>query len=290
MHTSPFNLGRSEVAAVIPRQDDSEGHACAVPLWPSERPGRGFFLSESERSLTACLCLVSDSLEQLVVPGDVLVVQGHTAVGQVGVANGPLGQLLLVAATPKSIWQHSTEAHKFRNAWPPGDVPELWKVRTLSVRRQRDLCIAETLLYVETGTGRFKIAGEITEDLAIVVFDTEAVEIWQSPTELRQGLRGDLVNDVLEDMTMESKKSVQSTTSRQPHEHQNSALSCASWNCLDVGGCTGIVEVRLCLHICSDRLLAEIPVQTCLRREELRPRRATEEGGGAGVSMDASSS
>jgi len=55
MHTSPFNLGRSEVAAVIPRQDDSEGHACAVPLWPSERPGRGFFLSESERSLTACL-------------------------------------------------------------------------------------------------------------------------------------------------------------------------------------------------------------------------------------------
>jgi len=206
MHTSPFNLGCSEVAAVIPRQDDSEGHACAVPLWPSERPGRGFFLSESERSLTACLCLVSDSLEQLVVPGDVLVVQGHTAVGQVGVANGPLGQLLLVAATPKSIWQHSTEAHKFRNAWPPGDVPELWKVRTLSVRRQRDLCIAETLLYVETGTGRFKIAGEITEDLAIVVFDTEAVEIWQSPTELRQGLRGDLVNDVLEDMTMESKK------------------------------------------------------------------------------------
>jgi len=207
VNISLFNRGSSEVAAVIPRQDDSEGHACTIPSWPSQRPGRGFFRSEPSReSTTSCLCLVSDSLEQLVVPGDVLVVQGHTAVGQVGVANGPLGQLLLVAATPKSIWQHSAEAHKFRTAWPPGDVPELWKVRTLSVRRQRDLCIAEMLLYVETGTGRFKIAGEITEDLAIAVFDSEAVELWQSPTELRQGLRRDLVADVLEEMNMEAKK------------------------------------------------------------------------------------
>lgn len=112
-----------------------------------------------------------------------------------------MGHVLLVVQPPSNIWRHSPEAHELQAAWPPGDVPELWLLRTLeSTRAEEGLHESTMMLYVERGTGKLMLIGEITADGGLALSEHEAVELWQSPAELRSSLRVDLMAEAVVQM------------------------------------------------------------------------------------------
>eukprot|EP00404_Azadinium_spinosum_P060334 CAMPEP_0180711860 /NCGR_PEP_ID=MMETSP1038_2-20121128/11076_1 /TAXON_ID=632150 /ORGANISM="Azadinium spinosum, Strain 3D9" /LENGTH=224 /DNA_ID=CAMNT_0022744111 /DNA_START=73 /DNA_END=744 /DNA_ORIENTATION=+ len=130
------------------------------------------------------MCLVGNLLDQLLAPGDVLVVRGQGRLSEIGAAGGFLGHVLLLQAV-----------------WPPGGCEQLWRVITVeSTRRERGLHQAEMLVYVEPRSCRLILVGEISQDDELNILDHEAMEVWQSPIELRAQLRLDLVAAVLVDM------------------------------------------------------------------------------------------
>eukprot|EP00747_Dinoflagellata_sp_TGD_P164645 gnl/TRDRNA2_/TRDRNA2_184871_c0_seq1.p1 gnl/TRDRNA2_/TRDRNA2_184871_c0~~gnl/TRDRNA2_/TRDRNA2_184871_c0_seq1.p1 ORF type:complete len:424 (-),score=79.10 gnl/TRDRNA2_/TRDRNA2_184871_c0_seq1:112-1383(-) len=160
----------------------------------------------SPRPPCISLVLVGDALELIMAPGDVLAVKGGGRLTEIGTAHGFMGHVLLVLSPPISVHRNSPGAKRFEAVWPESpEVTELWRVRTLeSTRCELGLHEAEMVLYVERSTGYLTLVGELTrsaegiEDL--VQTEHEVVELWQSPSELRSGLRTDLMIKVLKDM------------------------------------------------------------------------------------------
>jgi len=147
------------------------------------------------------LCLVGDALELMMAPGDVLNVKSSGRLNEIGTAHGFMGHVLLVLSAPISILRASGEGHFLQEAWPPGDVEEIWKVRTLeSTRAEEGLHEADLLLYVDQSTGQLLLLGEVQIDNTLVLMENEQVELWQSPAELRAQIRVDLMQKVLMEM------------------------------------------------------------------------------------------
>merc|ERR1719478_1581872 len=144
------------------------------------------------------LCLVGDSLELMMAPGDVLAVKGQGRLTEIGTAHGMLGHVLLVLSPPNNVIRNSDEGLSLQAVWPSPEVEEIWRVRSLeSTRSEQGLQEAEMLLYVERTTGQLILIGELQHDGTLVITEHEAVELWQSPAELRSQIRIDLMGRVL---------------------------------------------------------------------------------------------
>jgi len=115
-----------------------------------------------------------------------------------------MGHVLLVIAPPRSVMAGSDEANTFEAAWPHGDVRELWVVRTVeSTRREKaGLHEVDTLLYVQPGIRRLIMVGEYISDRhELSVSEQVAVDLWQSPPELRPHLSPSIMAQVVTEMT-----------------------------------------------------------------------------------------
>eukprot|EP00747_Dinoflagellata_sp_TGD_P143085 gnl/TRDRNA2_/TRDRNA2_176335_c0_seq4.p1 gnl/TRDRNA2_/TRDRNA2_176335_c0~~gnl/TRDRNA2_/TRDRNA2_176335_c0_seq4.p1 ORF type:complete len:605 (+),score=66.82 gnl/TRDRNA2_/TRDRNA2_176335_c0_seq4:79-1893(+) len=141
------------------------------------------------------------------VPGDVLYVKGSGYLGQLGAAGGFMGHVMLAVAPPRQILPGSSEAQELSAVWPRGDAPVVWMVRTVeSTRGQAGLYESDVLLYAEPIAGKLFLIGEISasgQELSPV--DMEAVELLQSPKELRSMIRGEVVSEVLREMQLHAR-------------------------------------------------------------------------------------
>jgi len=145
--------------------------------------------------------LSGDLLDLVIAPGDVLLVRGSGRLAEIGNAGGFMGHVLVVIAQPRSVLANSEEAHHLQTAWPPG-AASIWRIPTIeSTRRETGLYQTESLAYVERGTRRLMLIGELELDGEVSTSDKyEQVEIWQSPEEVRQNLRPDVMTRVVEEM------------------------------------------------------------------------------------------
>jgi len=175
------------------------GGAAAIAAPPQALP-----LASPRPATSTCtsLCILGDALELLLAPGDLLIVKGSGRFAEIGTAHGFMGHVLLVVSPPSNIWRHSPHAHEFQAAWPPGDVPELWRIRTVeSTRSQTGLHEVDMLLFVSRSTAQLILVGEVSlESGDITLCENEAIEVWQSPIELRSQLQVGLMMEALRDM------------------------------------------------------------------------------------------
>jgi len=171
-----------------PRQDNAENQNHLAPR-------------EQQQSLRTHLYLSGDPLEFIMAPGDVLIVRGSGRLAEIGAAGGLFGHALLAVGPPRRIEQHTQEAQLMKHIWPLG-VIEIWRVATIeSTRRETGLYQSEVLIYIERGSRRLMICGEVDADGDVNGFDrTEAVELWQSPEEIRSQLRLDVIGRVVAEM------------------------------------------------------------------------------------------
>jgi len=91
--------------------------------------------------------ILSDSLELLLAPGDVLSVRGTHCLSAIGRAGGIMGHVMVVVAPPLAIRRQSAEAARLMPLWPEeGTTPMLWQVPTLeSMNGECGLHRAKTL-------------------------------------------------------------------------------------------------------------------------------------------------
>jgi len=144
-----------------------------------------------------------DGLERLVKPGDVLFVRGTGGLADIGATGGLFGHVLVAVAPPRVIDKHSEEAREFEPVWPNYES-QVWRVRTIECcRQEKGLHQSEMLIRIEQSTGRLYLIGELTDSGELTSTD-EPVEIYQSPPQLRVGLRLDLMAEVLADMKSHS--------------------------------------------------------------------------------------
>lgn len=147
------------------------------------------------------LCLVGDSLELMMAPGDVLAIKGQGRLTEIGTAHGMLGHVVLVLSPPTNVLRYSQEGLSLQAVWPDKEVEEIWRVCTLeSTRAETGLHEAEMLLYVDRSEGKLILIGELQNDGTLVISEHEPVELWQSPAELRSQLRVDLMSRVRSEM------------------------------------------------------------------------------------------
>lgn len=142
-------------------------------------------------------------LETAIVPGDVLLVKGTGQLTAIGANGGFLGHVLLVLASPVAVDAASPEAQDYADVWPAGAF-RLWKIATMeSTRSYAGLHHSELLVYREVRIGRLVLLGEIVRTAGateLLVVDAELVEVWQSPSALREDFRPDIMASVLRDM------------------------------------------------------------------------------------------
>jgi len=133
----------------------------------------------------------------------VLSVRGNGFMAEIGTVHGIMGHVLLILSPPYSVWRHSEEGEELKVAWPPGDVDEIWRVKTLEcTRAEQGLYEAEMLLYIDRSSGQLRLIAELQQDGTLVLTDPEQVELWQSPTELRAQIRLDLMAKVITEMKL----------------------------------------------------------------------------------------
>mmetsp|Transcript_111263 Transcript_111263/g.359176 ORF Transcript_111263/g.359176 Transcript_111263/m.359176 type:complete len:230 (+) Transcript_111263:532-1221(+) len=109
---------------------------------------------------------------------------------------------MVVVRPPQRIPCHSEEGRWLRPIWPAGGVAELWKVRTAeSTRGRSGLHEADTLVHVACETRRLTFIGAIVD--GEVEVSGEAMELWQSPEELRAQLGEAIVAEVLHEMKVQ---------------------------------------------------------------------------------------
>mmetsp|Transcript_41422 Transcript_41422/g.95257 ORF Transcript_41422/g.95257 Transcript_41422/m.95257 type:complete len:258 (+) Transcript_41422:87-860(+) len=140
-----------------------------------------------------------------IAPGDVLFV-GITTDGivgglaRVGRAGGMWGHVVVVTSVPERVAKHGTFAARLQDIWP-ANVHELWMVKTAESCRDHDgLHEAYSLIYVEPGSNRFILLGELDEAMCEFTLNNEALEVWQSPAMMRRTMKANLVLDVLAEM------------------------------------------------------------------------------------------
>ncbi|CAE7338839.1 ytbD [Symbiodinium sp. CCMP2456] len=147
------------------------------------------------------LSLSGACLDLLVAPGDVLLMRGSGRLAEIGNAGGFMGHVLVVTGKPREVLASSAEAGQLASLWPE-KAQALWRIPTLeSTRREQGLWEAESVIMVERLGRQLTLVGEVERDGDVCNFEPhEAVEIWQSPEELRGALRVDLMALVLSDM------------------------------------------------------------------------------------------
>jgi hypothetical protein len=146
--------------------------------------------------------LAGDALELMIAPGDVLVVRGNGRLAEIGNVGGFMGHVLVVVAGPCNVPLHSPASAELQPVWPQRtDITDLWRVRTVeSTRRESGLYEADMVFYIDPVSRQLKLVGEVNLQGDLGLSDNEAVELWQSPGELRGDLRLDLMAEVLAEM------------------------------------------------------------------------------------------
>jgi hypothetical protein len=139
-------------------------------------------------------------LDAMMLPGDVLVASDGGRLVDIGRAGGFLGHVLIIASRPRCIPRHSSASREFESLWPGHGVAEIWAVDIVeSFRGAEGLHEATILLYVEED-GRLILFGERSLHHGLWSQDHEALQLWQSPAELRTSLRIDLMMQALSEM------------------------------------------------------------------------------------------
>lgn len=123
---------------------------------------------------------------------------------EIGAAGGFMGHVLLVTGAPRRLDRglepSAKELERAKFKWP-ADAVELWIVPAIeSTRHEEGLHRAELIVFVQRSTGHLRLIGEFTPSELVIEEEQESMEIWQSPGELRQQLRVDLMQDVLDEM------------------------------------------------------------------------------------------
>jgi len=134
--------------------------------------------------------------------GDVLSVTGNDRIARLGAHGGFMGHVLVVLSKAQPLPASSPEGSRICKLLQMRSACLLWKVRTLeSTRSKSGLHIADLLLRYDGQSGRLVLVGEVSVDGAeLSMIESEAVEVWQSPPELRNILRFDLIERVVADM------------------------------------------------------------------------------------------
>jgi hypothetical protein len=181
-----------------------QAHAEASRHQPQElvRP----FLELSKNVLAAAMrtmrSMEGDALDLLLAPGDVFALSGSGQLSKIGTVRGFLGHVLLVAGVPRAIRRGTPEADELADAWPSDEVAELWRIPVAeSTRSEKGLYCAELVVFVDQRRGnRLTLIGDINSNDEMSLCRHEEMRLWQSPHELRKGLRTDIVQQVLTEM------------------------------------------------------------------------------------------
>jgi len=145
-------------------------------------------------------------LDTMMLPGDVLSseAQGGGRIWDIGRAGGFMGHTFVVTSRPRRIGWNArfAEEQNVEAIWPKcenGEVSEIWALRIIeSMRQVGGLHEAETYVYVDKH-GHLILIGE--NDVGELFFqDHEKLELWQSPQELRNSIRFDLMAEALDEM------------------------------------------------------------------------------------------
>jgi len=152
-------------------------------------------------------------LRSLVLPGDVLFVQGTGSwLFGVGIAGGPFGHVMLVIERPKCIQSYSEKGRFLSPIWPRG-TEQIWLVRVLECTRSRaNLHVAELLLHVDQETGSLVLLGELLDAECHVDTTEQQVELWHSPDPLRKTFSEVLFTDALQETLADDGKAWSWTT------------------------------------------------------------------------------
>mmetsp|Transcript_12894 Transcript_12894/g.30189 ORF Transcript_12894/g.30189 Transcript_12894/m.30189 type:complete len:498 (-) Transcript_12894:220-1713(-) len=167
-------------------------------------------LSHSHTPQLHSQATISDLLDQIVKPGDILYSKADAPGFAVGAAGGLMGHVSVVLAPPQRVLRGSLEAWDLSPAWPRDDVQELWRVKTMeSTSEEKGLYQTETLLYVEPFTRRLQMIGDLTQlpkqQILGIGEDEVPVELWQSPSELRAMINPSIVAQVVAEMQVTSR-------------------------------------------------------------------------------------
>mmetsp|Transcript_49886 Transcript_49886/g.93502 ORF Transcript_49886/g.93502 Transcript_49886/m.93502 type:complete len:341 (+) Transcript_49886:93-1115(+) len=140
-------------------------------------------------------------LDALIAPGDVMCVKGTDQITRLGARGGFMGHVSLIVSPLRGVQRHSPEAGRLQGVWPKNiDVRCVWVARTLeSTRAEEGFHQTELILYADS-RGRICVCGEERPDRFVAYPESQSVEVWQAPLELRQNFRLDLMIDVLKDM------------------------------------------------------------------------------------------
>lgn len=150
---------------------------------------------------------ISDMLDQMIMPGDVLVAYETGRLWDIGRAGGFMGHVLLVSSRPRHIPLHSLAPIELEALFPADDTGEIctlpaevWAIETVeSTRGTEGLHKAAVLVYVDS-SGRLTLIGEDHPHSGLSCQDHEVLELWQCPAELRWQLRLDLMEQAFTDM------------------------------------------------------------------------------------------
>lgn len=211
-HSASFSFGHSWSTPVsTPRVNPAEAKQSRfqrVDSFPGSGPSAALHGRLAEwTNLTECFPAQTDRLDRLLCPGDVLVVGGGGALLQIGAIGGYFGHVILATAPARCIEAGSMSARELQSVWPQG-VMQLWEVPFVeSTRAVGGLHEGNLLLYVEQPSGTIKIAAEISRDGSCYPCESEPVELWQSPLQLRELIRKNssqaLVAETLSEMRKE---------------------------------------------------------------------------------------
>lgn len=141
-----------------------------------------------------------DVVSSLILPGDIIFVEGDGHLQTLGANGGFMGHVLLALGSPQRVDSGSDLALALAEAWPSD--ANVWRVRTMeSTRAESGLHHAEMLLHVDSATNLLHLVGELSMDhMALSKTDSEVVQVWQSPPSLRTSVQLELVDTVLQDM------------------------------------------------------------------------------------------
>jgi hypothetical protein len=121
---------------------------------------------------------------------------------EIGTAGGFMGHFMVVLGPPHRIAAGTHEANELAAIWPQ-DTQEIWGVLVVeSTRGIAGLHEAELLVRIESKSSKLMLCGEISIDGELCLVEDDFFEIWQSPPELRNALRKDLIQQVVAEMKL----------------------------------------------------------------------------------------
>lgn len=126
-------------------------------------------------------------LDPVLCAGDILSCRNNNN-WEIGAMGGYFGHVMLVTAPAQCIPAGSSSAREFASVWPQerSGVTDLWAVPIVeSTRAEKGLREATLLVYVQQPSGSLVIAAELSSDDELAECEDNYVEVWQSPTQLR---------------------------------------------------------------------------------------------------------